>query len=108
MIKIRTLGPVINMISGCPTTTRDSKISWKAYARKVMNIVVEALKHAKTNMALAFDDLDLERVKFFQDYPLVIIPMIGNNQVKCVLVDNGASVDILFHGVFLKIRYNDS
>ncbi|KAK1393811.1 hypothetical protein POM88_012867 [Heracleum sosnowskyi] len=89
-------GPVINMISGGPTTAETTRNSHKAYAREVMHIVGEAPMRAKTEMSIGFDDLDLEGVKFPHDDPLVIAPMIGNNEVKRVLVENGASVDVLF------------
>jgi BarA-like signal transduction histidine kinase len=68
----------------------------------------EAPKHAKTEIAIVFDDSDLVGVKFPHDDPLVTSPMIGNSRVKRVPVDSGASVDILFHDVFLKMGYNDS
>ena len=87
-------GPVINVISGGPTAVGLSSNSRKAYARELMCIVGEPPKRAKIEFALAFDNLDLDRVKFPHDDPLVITPVIGNPSVKRVLVDNGASVDI--------------
>ena len=57
---------------------------------------------------MTFDDSDLEGVKFPHDDHLVITPVIGNSLVKRVLVDNGASVDILLHEAFLKMSYYDS
>ncbi|XP_074360738.1 uncharacterized protein LOC141700982 [Apium graveolens] len=59
-------------------------------------------------MTLGYGDPDLEGLKFPQDDPLVITPIIGNCPVMRVLVDNGASVDILFHDKFIKMSYNDS
>ena len=47
-------------------------------------------------------------MKFPHDDPPVIIPVIGNSSVKRVLVDNGASVDILFNDAFEKMGYIDS
>ncbi|KAK1380430.1 hypothetical protein POM88_027174 [Heracleum sosnowskyi] len=73
-----------------------------------MTVVGEATKRAKTEVAISFDDFDLEGVKFPHDDPLVIIPVIGNSKTKRVLVDNGASVDILFHDAFIKMGYTDS
>ncbi|KAL8154930.1 hypothetical protein AgCh_000334 [Apium graveolens] len=96
-------GPVINTIFGGPTAAGLSKNSRKAYTREVMHIVGEAPKRARTRVTMAFDDSDLEGVKFPHDDPLVIIPIIGNSSVKRVLVDNGASVDILLHDTFLRI-----
>ncbi|XP_074327659.1 uncharacterized protein LOC141665573 [Apium graveolens] len=57
---------------------------------------------------MTFDDFDLEGVKFPHDDPLVITPIIGNNPVKRVLVDNGVSVDILLHDTFIRMGSNDS
>ena len=101
-------GPVINMIFGGPTAVGTTKNSRKAYVREVMHIVGEPSKRAKTEVSISFDDSDLEGVKFPHDDPLVITPLIGNSEVKRVLVDNRASVDILFHDAFIKMGYNDS
>lgn len=75
----RPKGSVINMVSGGPIAARTTRNSRKAYTREVMHIVGEALKHAKTEVAISFDDSDLEGVKFLYDDPLVIIHVIGNN-----------------------------
>ncbi|XP_074347332.1 uncharacterized protein LOC141686181 [Apium graveolens] len=79
-------GPVINMISGGPICVGTIKNSRKAYAREVMNIVRKAPKRAKTMMTLEFGVSDLEGLKFLQDDPLVITPIIENCPVKIVLV----------------------
>ena len=55
-----------------------------------------------------FGDEDLEGIKFPNDDPLVIMSVIGDSSVKRVLVDGGASVDILFHEAFLRMGYNYS
>ena len=101
-------GPVINMIFGGPTAAGTSSNSRKAYAREVMTIVGEAPKRARVEASIAFDDSDLKGVKFPHDDPLVITPIIGNSPVKRVLIDNGASVDILFYDAFEKMGYVDS
>ncbi|KAK1357421.1 hypothetical protein POM88_050677 [Heracleum sosnowskyi] len=93
------------MIFGGPTAAGSSRDSRKAYAREVMTVVGEAPNRAKTEVAISFDDSDLEGVKFPHDDPLVIIHVIGNSETKRVLVDNGASVDILFHDAFIKMGY---
>ncbi|XP_074323564.1 uncharacterized protein LOC141660477 [Apium graveolens] len=59
-------------------------------------------------MTLELGDPDLEGLKFSQNDPLVITLIIGNCLVMRVLVDNGASVDILFHEKFIRMGYNDS
>ena len=96
------------MIYSGPTAAGTTKNSRKAYAREVMHIIGEPSKRARTEASLSFNDSDLEGVKFPHDDPLVITPLIGNSEVKRVLVDNGASVDILFHDAFIKMGYNDS
>ncbi|KAL8154806.1 hypothetical protein AgCh_000241 [Apium graveolens] len=99
----RPRGPVINTIFGGLTAAGLFNNSRKAYAREVMHIVGESPKRARTGVTMSFDDSDLEGVKFPHDDPLVITPIIGNNPVRRVLVDNGASVDILLHDTFLRM-----
>ena len=65
-------------------------------------------KKARTEAVISFNDDDLEGIKFPHDDPLVIMPVIGNSSVKRVLVDGGASVDILFYDAYIKMGYNDS
>ncbi|XP_074346876.1 uncharacterized protein LOC141685686 [Apium graveolens] len=101
-------GSVINMISAGPTIAGTTRNSRKAYAREMMSIVEEPSKSSKSEMMLEFGDPDLEVLEFPQDNPLVITPIIGNCPVMRVLVDNGASVDILFHDTFIRISYTDS
>ncbi|KAK1383310.1 hypothetical protein POM88_021045 [Heracleum sosnowskyi] len=96
------------MIFGGPTAAGSSRNSRKVYVREVMTVVGEALKRARTEIAIDFDDSDLEGVKFPHDDLLVIVPVTGNSETKRVLVDNGASVDILFHDAFIKMGYTDS
>ncbi|XP_074336906.1 uncharacterized protein LOC141674079 [Apium graveolens] len=57
---------------------------------------------------MVFDYFNLEGVKFPNDDPLVITTIIGNSPVKRVLVDNGASVDIVLYDTFIRMGYNDS
>ncbi|XP_074377001.1 uncharacterized protein LOC141718519 [Apium graveolens] len=96
------------MVSEGPIAAGTTRNSQKAYAREVMSIVGEPSKRFKLKMTLEFGDPDLEGLKFPQDDLLVITPIIGNCLVMRVLVDNGASVDILFHDIFIRMGYNDS
>ncbi|XP_074360926.1 uncharacterized protein LOC141701163 [Apium graveolens] len=96
------------MISGGPIAAGTTRNSQKAYVREVINKVGESSKHSKSKMMLEFGDPDLEGLKFTQDDPLVITPVIGNSHVMRVLVDNGASVDYLFHDTFIRMGYNNS
>ncbi|XP_074355979.1 uncharacterized protein LOC141695645 [Apium graveolens] len=73
-----------------------------------MSIVGEPSKHSKSETMFEFGDPDLEGLKFPQEDPLVITPIIGNCPVMRVLVDNGASVDIMFHDIFIRMGYNNS
>ena len=98
----------MNMISGELTAAGMSINSRKAYAREVLQVVGGPPKKFRTEAAISFDDNDLEGIKFPHDDPLVIMPVICNVSVKRVLVDGGASVDILFHEAFVKMGYNDS
>ncbi|XP_074356021.1 uncharacterized protein LOC141695690 [Apium graveolens] len=59
-------------------------------------------------MTLEFGDPNLEGSKFPQVDPVIITPIIGNCPVMRVLLDNGASVDILFQDTFIRMGYNDS
>ena len=90
------------------TTAGNLKNSRKAYAWEVLQVIWGPPKKARIKVVISFDDNDLEGVKFPHDDPLVIMPVIDNSSVKRVLVDGGASVDILFHEAFLKMGYNDS
>ncbi|XP_074352915.1 uncharacterized protein LOC141692073 [Apium graveolens] len=101
-------GPVINMILGGPTTNGTTRNSRKAYVREVMSIIGEPSKCSKSDMTLELGDPDLEGLKFPQDDPLVITLIIGNCHVIGVLMDNGASMDILFHDTFIRMGYKDS
>ncbi|XP_074376827.1 uncharacterized protein LOC141718345 [Apium graveolens] len=101
-------GPIINIISGGPTTAGTTRNSGKAYAREVISIVGEPSKRSKSEMTLEFGDPDLEGLKFPQDDPLVITPIIRNCHVMRALMDNRASVDILFYDIFIRMDYNDS
>ncbi|XP_074323530.1 uncharacterized protein LOC141660429 [Apium graveolens] len=73
-----------------------------------MSIVGEPSKRSKSELTLEFGDPDFEGLKFPKDDPLVITPIIRNCHVIMVLVDNGASVDILFHHTFIRMGYNNS
>ncbi|XP_074355740.1 uncharacterized protein LOC141695391 [Apium graveolens] len=59
-------------------------------------------------MTLEFGEPDLEGLKFPQGDPLVITMIIGNYLIIRILVDNEASVDILFHDTFIRMGYNYS
>ena len=101
-------GPVVYIISGGPTAAETTSNSRKAYTREVLQIFGGPPKKAKTGVTISFGDKDLEGIKFPHDDPLVIMPIIVNSYVNRVLVDGGASMNILFHEAFLKMGYNDT
>ena len=68
-----------------------------------MSIVGELPQRTKIEVAITFDDSDLEGVKFPHDDSLVIILIIRNSFVKRVLVDNGVFVENLFHDAYEKM-----
>lgn len=96
------------MIFGGSTAACTLRNSSKSYAREVIHIVGEAPKRAIVEAIIAFDYSDLEGVKILKDDPSVIAPVIGNNQVKRYLVDNGVLVDILFYERYIKMGYTDT
>ncbi|XP_074361915.1 uncharacterized protein LOC141702126 [Apium graveolens] len=73
-----------------------------------MHMVGEGPRWEKTRVSISFNDFDLEGVTFFHDDPLVITLTTGNNPVKRVLIENGASVDILLYDTFMRMGYTDS
>ena len=80
----------------------------KACAQEVMSITGEPPERAKIEVALTFNDSDLEGVKFPHDDLLVITLVIGNSSVKRVHFDNRESVNILFYDAYEKMGYVDS
>ena len=64
-----------------PTTTRTMENPRKAYAREVIQIVGRSSNKAKVETIISFNDDDLEGIKNPHDYPLVIMPVIGNSSV---------------------------
>lgn len=70
-----------------------------------MQVIRETHKCVKIEFLISFDDTKLEEIKFPHDDLLVIILLIGNSQVKRVLIDDEALVDILFHDAFIKMGY---
>ena len=105
---IMTRGLSHNIIFGGSTMVETSRNSQKAYAREYLQVVRGHPKITKIWVTISFDEDDLEGIKFPHDDPLVIIPVIGNSSVKRVLIDGGASVDILLHEAFSKMECNDS
>ena len=92
-------GPIVARITNIPT---------KAYGREVLQLVGGPSMTSRIETIISFNDNDLEGIKFSHDDSLVIMWVISNSSVKRVLVDVGASVDILFHEGLIRMGYNDS
>lgn len=93
------------MMFGGPTTVIILRNLRKLFSHEVMHIMGEVLQHARGDVAITFDDSDLEGVKFPHDDPLIISLVIGNSEVKRVLVDNGTSVNIMLYDLCSKMEY---
>ncbi|KAK2998191.1 hypothetical protein RJ639_023764 [Escallonia herrerae] len=96
----------INTISGGIAAGGSSGKARKAYAREVCITSPPPNKKLKTVPAatITFSDDDSKGIKTPHDDPLVITVKAGNFDVKCVLIDNGSSAEILFHDAFEKMN----
>ncbi|XP_074324199.1 uncharacterized protein LOC141661115 [Apium graveolens] len=101
---------VIDVIFGGIATQGLSHNSRKLYAREVFNNNPSIAKHPRANpspvISFSDDDYRLDLIEGPQD-ALVITMRVGNNTVKKMLVDNGSSVDILYHHAFSRMDIGD-
>ncbi|XP_074374330.1 uncharacterized protein LOC141714711 [Apium graveolens] len=101
---------VIDVIFGGVATGGLSHNSRKIYAREVLNVNPSAAKRPRTNPSpvISFSDDDYRPglIEGHQD-ALVITTRVGNNTVKKMLVDNGSSVDVLYHHAFSRMDIGD-
>lgn len=65
-------------------------------------------KWLKSEVVITFIGEDKKGVRYPHDKLLVVTPIIGESHVKKVLVDIGASVDILFYDAFVGMEYHNS
>lgn len=71
----------------------------------MMSLQERLQKVARQSAAeITFSEKDSRGVHFPQNDALIIEAIIGNHTVHRILVDNGSSVDILYHGAFTKMR----
>lgn len=104
---IRDSDGIIDVISGGFAAGGASNNSKKAYAREVYRIDLKKPKR-NPNPIIFFSDADyLAWLIEGRQYALVITTQIGNNIVKKILVDNGSSVDILYHSAFARMNLGD-
>ncbi|XP_074322841.1 uncharacterized protein LOC141659814 [Apium graveolens] len=101
---------VIDVIFGGVAAGGLSHNSRKSYAHEVFNVNPPTSKRTRTNPspAISFSDDDYRPglIEGHQD-ALVITTRVGNNTVKKMLVDNGSSVDVLYHHAFSRMDLGD-
>ncbi|XP_074337403.1 uncharacterized protein LOC141674592 [Apium graveolens] len=101
---------VIDVIFGGVAAGGLSHNSQKSYARKVFNVNPPTSKRTRTNPSpiISFSDDDYRPglIEGHQD-ALVITTRVGNNTVKKMPVDNGSSVDVLYHHAFSRMDLGD-
>lgn len=94
---------VIDVIFGGIASGGSSNNSRKSYVREILNINPEAVKRPRANPSpiISFPDEDYSpgMIENHQD-ALVITTKVGAHVVKKILIDNGSSVDILYHHAF--------
>ncbi|XP_074337421.1 uncharacterized protein LOC141674609 [Apium graveolens] len=101
---------VIDVIFGGIAAGGLSHNSRKIYAREVFNVNPSAAKRPRANsspvISFSDDDYRPDLIEGHQD-ALVITTRVGNNTVKKMLVDNGSSVDVLYHHAFSRMDIGD-
>ncbi|XP_074359918.1 uncharacterized protein LOC141700041 [Apium graveolens] len=101
---------VIDVIFGGITAGGPSQNSRKLYAREVFNVNPTTAKGPRANpspiVSFSDDDYRHDLIEGHQD-ALVITMRVGNNTVKKMLVDNGSSVDVLYHHPFSRMDIRD-
>lgn len=92
----------VRTISGGSILDRDSKTARKKYARQIYSLYQSSA--AKQPLPISFTEDDFEDVIWPNEDPLVINPVIGENKIWRVLVDEGSSVNILYHRTYCKMN----
>lgn len=82
---------------------RQSKHAQKNYARQVYNLYAQPSKRFKSESTISFSDEDYEGIIFPHDDALVVATTIGEYLVNKVLVDNGSSINILYHHALVQM-----
>ena len=65
-----------------------------------MEEAIELSKRPKTEESHAFTEEDAQGIQFPHNNAMVIIINIANYDVRCILIDNESSTDILFYDAF--------
>ncbi|XP_074356341.1 uncharacterized protein LOC141696048 [Apium graveolens] len=101
---------VVDVIFGGYAAGGMSNNSRKSYAREVCNVNPQFQKKNKPSPSLVIsfsdDDYSPNIIQGHQD-ALVITAKVGTNTVKKILVDNGSSVDILYHHTLARMDTGD-
>ncbi|XP_074355648.1 uncharacterized protein LOC141695289 [Apium graveolens] len=101
---------VIDVIFGGAASGGFSHNSRKEYTREVFNVNPPTVKRPRANptpiISFSDDDFNPGLIEGHQD-ALVITTRVGNNTVKKMLVDNGSSVDVLYHQAFSRMDIGD-
>ncbi|XP_074342670.1 uncharacterized protein LOC141680305 [Apium graveolens] len=101
---------IVDVIFGGYAAGGMPKNSRKSYAREVCNVNPPCPKKYKPSpsLVISFSDEDYAPniIRGHQD-ALVITAKIGTNTVKKILVDNGSSVDILYHHALARMDIGD-
>ncbi|XP_074323467.1 uncharacterized protein LOC141660383 [Apium graveolens] len=101
---------VIDVIFGGIAAGGLSHNSQKSYAREVLSVNSSTAKRSRMNpspiISFSDDDYRPDLIEGHQN-ALVITTRVGNNTVKKMLVDNGSSVDVLYHHAFSRVDLGD-
>lgn len=103
------------VIHGGPDAGGDSNRPRKAHLRKLgqkkpdeVNLVERPSKLAKLGRPpIIFSEEDEEGISYPHDDPLVISMVVANYRIKRVLVDTGASTDIMYYSSFLQLGIDE-
>lgn len=98
----RPLG-TINTISGGLDKQSDEPQSLKRIKRSVMQLHYLKRPRPQGGTSITFTEDELEGVDTSEDDPMVITAMIGDWEIRRILVDQGSSAEILFHDAFRQL-----
>ncbi|XP_074326653.1 uncharacterized protein LOC141664594 [Apium graveolens] len=98
---------VIDFISGGQSAGGNSNRSRKSYAREIFRVESKKPKRNPSPIIFFSDEDYGDRVIEDHQDALVITTKIGTNTVQKIIVDNGSSVDILYHSAFKRMDIGD-
>lgn len=89
-------------ISGGNALGLDSNNARKRYPRQIYNL--HEFNPAKKTMPLLFTEEDNEDVRYPHEDLLIINPIIEENKIWKIQVDEGSSANILFYLIYYKMN----